>query len=127
MEPMPLYGGMSAIIFFAAMGLPGLCGFVGEVFVVLATWSFSKVLAILAALTVVLTAAYILWTVQRVYFGTNSAYKDLPDMDLRETSIATPLVVFSILLGILPSYFLLSWMSPTIDGFVDALKNLGAN
>jgi NADH-quinone oxidoreductase subunit M len=126
MEPMPLFGGISAIIFFAAMGLPGLCGFVGEVFVVLATWNFSKVLAILAALTVVLTAAYILWTVQRVYFGTNAAYKDYADMDLREVTIATPLVVFSVLLGIFPSYFLLSWMSPSIDGFVDALKTLGA-
>jgi NADH-quinone oxidoreductase subunit M len=127
MEPMPLYGGISAIIFFAAMGLPGLCGFVGEVFVVLATWNFSKVLAILAALTVVLTAAYILWTLQRVYFGVNAAYKDYPDMDLREVTIATPLLVFSVLLGIFPSYFLLSWMSPSIDGFVDALKSLGAH
>ena len=35
MTPMPLYGGLSAILFFASMGLPGLCGFVGEVFVVL--------------------------------------------------------------------------------------------
>src|SRR5262249_21173611 len=34
-EPMPLYGGISAIIFFAAMGLPGMCGFVGEFMVVL--------------------------------------------------------------------------------------------
>src|SRR6516225_637366 len=83
-EPMPLYGGISAIIFFAAMGLPGLCGFVGEVFVVLAAWNFSPVVAFLAALTVVLTAAYILWTVQRVYFGTNPAYKGFPDMSLRE-------------------------------------------
>ena len=41
-EPMPLYGGISAIIFFAAMGLPGMCGFVGEFMVVLATWNFSK-------------------------------------------------------------------------------------
>ena len=32
-EPMPLYAGMSAILFFASMGLPGLCGFVGEFFV----------------------------------------------------------------------------------------------
>ena len=35
MTSMPLYGGMAAILFFASMGLPGLCGFVGEVFVVL--------------------------------------------------------------------------------------------
>ena len=40
-EPMPLYGGISAVIFFAAMGLPGMCGFVGEFMVVLATWNFS--------------------------------------------------------------------------------------
>src|SRR5207244_11064458 len=99
MEPMPLYGGISAIIFFAAMGLPGLCGFVGEVFVVLATWGFSKLLATLAAATVVITAAYILWTMQRVYLGTNPAYKDYKDMDLREVLIAIPLVVLSVLLG----------------------------
>ena len=42
-EPMPLYTGMGAVIFFAGMGLPGLCGFVGEAMVVLATWEFSKV------------------------------------------------------------------------------------
>ena len=34
-EPMPLYAGFSAILFFASMGLPGLCGFVGEFCVVL--------------------------------------------------------------------------------------------
>ena len=64
-EPMPLYGGISALIFFAALGLPGLCGFVGEFMVVLSAWNFSmpglpdigKVFAVLAALTVVITAA----------------------------------------------------------------------
>src|ERR1700693_4358569 len=71
-EPMPLYGGISALIFFAAMGLPGLCGFVGEFMVILATWNFEPggpIFAVLAALTVILTAAYILWTLQRVYLG----------------------------------------------------------
>jgi NADH-quinone oxidoreductase subunit M len=124
MEPMPLYGGISAIIFFAAMGLPGLCGFVGEVFVVLATWGFSKLLAFLAALTVVITAAYILWTMQRVYLGTNPAYKDYKDMDLREVLIAIPLVVLSVALGVLPSFFLLNWMQPSLDVFVNSLAML---
>jgi len=125
MEPMPLYGGISAIIFFAAMGLPGLCGFVGEVFVVLAAWNFSPVVAFLAALTVVLTAAYILWTVQRVYFGTNPAYKGFPDMSLREVLIAAPLVVLSVALGVFPSYLLLSWMEPSIAGLVNTLAAVG--
>src|SRR5207253_8296178 len=75
-EPMPLYGGISAVIFFAALGLPGLCGFWGEFMVVLATWYYDKTFAILAAGTVIVTAAYILWTLQRVYLGTNPTYKD---------------------------------------------------
>jgi NADH-quinone oxidoreductase subunit M len=131
-EPMPLYGGISAIIFFAAMGLPGMCGFVGEFFVILGTWNFStpdfpnigKVLAILAALTVVLTAAYILWTLQRVYLGTNPAYKDYPDINLRELLCIVPLVILSVLLGVLP-FLLLSWMEPHVTGLVDWLAQMG--
>ena len=71
MEPMPLYGGLAAILFFASMGLPGLCGFVGEIFVVLAAWNYQPVLAIPAILATVLTAGYLLWTWQRVFLGTN--------------------------------------------------------
>ena len=66
------------------MGLPGMCGFVGEFMVVLATWDYSHVYSILAALTVVVTAAYILWTLQRVFMGTNAVYKDYSDINLRE-------------------------------------------
>jgi NADH-quinone oxidoreductase subunit M len=123
-EPMPLYGGISAIIFFGAMGLPGMCGFVGEFMVVLATWNYSIVYSVLAAATVVLTAAYILWTLQRVYLGQNPAYKDFPDISFRELLCITPLIVLAILLGVLPN-LLLSWMEPSVTGLVDALAQLG--
>jgi NADH-quinone oxidoreductase subunit M len=124
-EPMPLYGGISAIIFFAALGLPGLCGFVGEFMVILSTWNFStpdmpyigKVYAVLAALTVVITAAYILWTLQRVYFGVNPAYKDYPDINTRELVCIIPLVVLAVVLGVLP-FLLLDWMDPHVTGLV---------
>jgi NADH-quinone oxidoreductase subunit M len=124
-EPMPLYGGISAIIFFAAMGLPGLCGFVGEFMVVLATWNYSILFAVLAAATVVLTAAYILWTLQRVYLGTNPAYKGFPDINLRELLCVVPLVVLAVVLGVLPQQLLLSWMEPSVTGLVDTLAQLG--
>jgi NADH-quinone oxidoreductase subunit M len=124
-EPMPLYGGLSAIIFFAAMGLPGMCGFVGEFMVVLATWNYDKLFAILAALTVVLTAAYILWTLQRVYLGQNPAYKGYPDITLREVLCIVPLVVLSVALGVLPQQLLLSWMEPTVKGLVQWLAQVG--
>jgi NADH-quinone oxidoreductase subunit M len=123
-EPMPLYGGISAIIFFAAMGLPGMCGFVGEFMVVLGTWNYSQTLSILAALTVILTAAYILWTLQRVYLGQNSAYKDYPDISARELACITPLVVFSVLLGVMPN-LLLSWMEPSVTALVNVLAHIG--
>jgi NADH-quinone oxidoreductase subunit M len=131
-EPMPLYGGISAIIFFAAMGLPGMCGFVGEFMVILGTWNFAvdgfpdigKVVSVLAALTVVLTAAYILWTLQRVYLGTNPAYKDYPDINLRELLCIVPLVILSVLLGVLP-FLLLNWMEPDVTGLVVSLEQLG--
>ncbi len=123
LEPMPLYGGISAIIFFAAMGLPGMCGFVGEFMVVLATWNYSPTFAVLAALTVVLTAAYILWTVQRVYFGTNAAYNAFTDINVRELCCIVPLVVLSVVLGVLPN-LLLSWMAPSVSGLVENLAKL---
>jgi NADH-quinone oxidoreductase subunit M len=132
LEPMPLYGGISAIIFFAAMGLPGLCGFIGEFWVILGTWNFEppdfpnfgKILAVLAAMTVVLTAAYILWTLQRVYLGQNPAYKGYPDINFRELLCVLPLVVFAIALGVAPR-LLLSWMEPSISGLIDTWAGLG--
>ena len=112
---MPLYGAMSYVIFFGSMGLPGLCGFVAEVFVVLAAFNYSPILAILAAAAVILTAGYILWTIQRVFLGRSEAWKGLPDMNFREIVIAVPLVVLTIAMGIFPQPLVLSWMSPSVD------------
>ena len=66
---MPVYSGFAIGIFFAGLGLPGLCGFIGEVFVVLSVWNFSTALAVVSAAVVILTAGYILWAIQRVYLG----------------------------------------------------------
>jgi NADH-quinone oxidoreductase subunit M len=123
-EPMPLYAGISAVIFFAAMGLPGMCGFIGEVFVVLAAWNFSVLFSVLSAVTVVITAAYILWTVQRVFLGTNPNYKNLPDMSWGEIACIAPLVALSILLGVLPGLLVFNWMEPSVTGLVDTLANV---
>ena len=59
---MPVYSGLAIGIFFAGLGLPGLCGFIGEVFVTLSVWNYSKALAVISASVVILTAGYILWT-----------------------------------------------------------------
>jgi len=122
---MPIYGGLSMGIFFAGMGLPGLCGFWGEVYVVLATWTYSKVLAIAAAGVVILTAGYILWTVQRVLLGPE--YKGphgeaLTPMTGREIAIAGPLLALAILFGVYPQ-LALNYFTPSVDATVDRLSD----
>ncbi len=81
----------------------------------------------LAALTVVITAAYILWTIQRVFMGENPPYKDYPDITVREIVCITPLVVLSVALGVLPGYLLLNWMEPSVTGLVDTLARFNMN
>jgi NADH-quinone oxidoreductase subunit M len=121
---MPEYTGLAAVIFFAGLGLPGLCGFVGEIFSVLSCWNFSPLLAIIAASGVILTAGYILWTVQRVYFGPE--YKGphpeaITPITTREKSVAYTLVVFAFLLGIFPNY-LFSRMDKSITSLVQSMS-----
>lgn len=102
---MPVYSALAVGIFFAGLGLPGLCGFIGEVFVVLSAWNFNKLLAIVAAAGVILTAGYILWAIQRVYLGPE--YKgphaeDITPMNAREMTIGAVILVFAIILGVYP-------------------------
>jgi NADH-quinone oxidoreductase subunit M len=102
---MPLYGGLAVGLFFAGMGLPGLCGFVGEIFTVLSAWNYSPLLAIIAASGVILTAGYILWAIQRVYLG--AEYKGphpeaITPINAREASIGFVLLALCILFGVYP-------------------------
>lgn len=120
---MPVYSGLAMGIFFAALGLPGLCGFIGEFFVVLSVWTYSKALAVVAASVVILTAGYILWTIQRVYLGPE--YKGphseaLAPATPREVAIAAPLLAFAILFGVFPQ-ILFSYMSPTVNKTAESL------
>jgi NADH-quinone oxidoreductase subunit M len=124
MTSMPLYGGLSAVLFFASMGLPGLCGFVGEFFVVIGTWNYHPGLAIAAILATVLTAGYLLWTWQRVYLGVNPATATYPDLTAREAVVLTAFCVLAIALGVLPQTLVLNWMEPSVTGQVEALAVL---
>ena len=122
---MPVYSGIAFGIFFAGLGLPGLCGFIGEVFVTLSVWSFSQALAVISAATVILTAGYILWTLQRVYLGPE--YKGphgdhITPMTARELAIGAPLLALAIVFGVYPQA-IFNYMTPTIDYNVHQLAD----
>jgi NADH-quinone oxidoreductase subunit M len=121
---MPVYTAMAMGIFFAGLGLPGLCGFIGEVFVVLSIWPYSQVLAVISAAVVILTAAYILWAIQRVYLGPE--YKgpheeEITPSNLRENSIGIAILALCILFGIFPYQCAIQYMTPTIHRQTQAL------
>jgi NADH-quinone oxidoreductase subunit M len=108
---MPVFATMFMIATLASIGLPGLNGFIGE-FLILNGSFFSelyanKSYAVIAAIGVILAAAYMLWMYQRVMFGpvTHEENKKLVDLDAREIGLLIPLVVFMIWIGIRPVDF----------------------
>ncbi len=99
----PIYTGITSLAFFASLGLPGLSGFWAEVLVFLGAFPIYKGLTICAGLAIILTAAYLLWALQRIFLGPlNEKYKDLEDISLRELATLIPLAVITLILGIYP-------------------------
>ncbi|MCZ6776529.1 MAG: NADH-quinone oxidoreductase subunit M [Ignavibacteria bacterium] len=109
---MPVYAAFFMIVMLSSIGLPGLNGFVGEFLILVGSFK-SKYLgshwfAILAATGVVLTAVYLLWSYQRVFFGKleNVANQKLKDLSVREWAVLVPVVVFIVWIGVYPHTFL---------------------
>jgi NADH-quinone oxidoreductase subunit M len=123
---MPVYTGLAILGFFAAMGLPGMCGFIGEIYVLLGCWQAqvlgpvgAKVLTIIAAAGMVLTAGYILWSIQRVFLGpAKPEYADVPEISRREIGIMAPLGGLAIVLGILPWQTVFTFIHGTLDNIL---------
>jgi NADH-quinone oxidoreductase subunit M len=80
-------------------------------------------LAIISCLGVILTAGYMLWTVQRVFFGPERReYKSFPEVNNREVTVLTPLAIMCVLLGILPTLFFFAYTQTTVQAMFGLLK-----
>ena len=103
--PMPRYALFLMIFALSSLGLPGTNSFVGEFLVLAGTFLWSRVATAFAALGVILAAAYILWLMQRVVFGSpSSAHRaQLLDLNARETATLVPLVILVFVIGIFPN------------------------
>ncbi len=100
---MPKYAVWTAFAFFAALGLPGLSGFIAEALVFLGSYQRYPGLTVVALSGIVLGAAYLLWTIQRAFLGkVNEAYVGFPDISTREVISLFPLAVLVLVLGIYP-------------------------
>ncbi len=89
---MPEYSGITGLAFMASLGLPGLAGFIGEFLVFVGAFVQFRIMTILSATAVIITAAYYLWTMQRMFLGQlNEKWKSLLDMNWRERLTLYPL------------------------------------
>lgn len=120
-QNMPVYFALSMVGFFAALGLPGMSGFVSEVAVFLGGFRGQPLVTAIATSGVVFTAGYILWTMQRVYLGAQKPeYADYSDCSGRELVMLVPLAALSILFGIFPS-IILNMFTHSTDLFLSLL------
>jgi len=87
--PMPVIAALYLFTCFASAGLPMLNGFVGEFLILGGTFQKHAAWASWAALGVIFSAVYLLWSYQRVFFGaiTQERNAALPDADRRERVI----------------------------------------
>ncbi|MEI8032283.1 MAG: NADH-quinone oxidoreductase subunit M [Chlorobiaceae bacterium] len=121
---MPRYAAVVTIAWFASLGLPGLSGFISEAFVFVGAFSSvtTRYIAMVSVLGIVFGAAYLLWSLQRMFLGKrkpDAAYdlelgadghehihfhdwKGKLDLDSRELVMLVPLAVITIFLGIYP-------------------------
>ena len=108
---MPVFAALFLIITFSSIAVPGTNGFIGEFLVLLGTFKSTEVpmwIAVLASTGVILGASYMLWMVQRVFFGPLVQVENarLKDLNGRELATALPFVVMVLVMGVLPAFFL---------------------
>ncbi len=118
---MPVYTGFVTVAFFAAIGLPGMSGFISEALVFVGAFGVdvTRILTIISTLGILLGAAYMLWTLQRIFFGPlNEKWASLTDLDKREYAMLVPLALIVIFLGIYPSA-MLDVMNSSVNSLVN--------
>jgi NADH-quinone oxidoreductase subunit M len=105
---MPKLTAAFLIITLASIGLPGLNGFVGEFLILLGAFRWDPRFVVFAGLGVILSAVYMLWMLQRVYYGpvTHTENATLPDLQPREWAAVIPLCALALVMGVFPTLFL---------------------
>jgi NADH-quinone oxidoreductase subunit M len=113
----PVYAGIFSLAFFAALGLPGLSGFIGEALCFIGAFPVYRTLTIISLTGVVLTAGYVLWMLQRVLLGPlNPRYENLQEISGREIFTLAPLGAIVVILGI--------WPAPVLNLMTSSMNNL---
>jgi NADH-quinone oxidoreductase subunit M len=116
---MPIYATLFVITVMSSIGLPFLNGFVGEFLIMIGMFTstiltamngtnWNYIAAMFACIGVILAAVYLLWMVQRMFFGKITVEKNrhLSDLSWREIGLLLPLLFLMVYMGVYPRPFL---------------------
>ncbi|SNT21441.1 NADH dehydrogenase subunit M [Noviherbaspirillum humi] len=104
---MPRFAAFFVLFSMANCGLPATSGFIGEFMVILGAVKFNFWIGLLAATALIFGAAYSLWLVKRVIFGTvgNQHVAELTDISSREFFMLGMLAIAVLAMGVYPAPF----------------------
>ncbi len=119
----PLFSAILVFVSLSSIGVPGTNGFIGEFLVLLGAYRTTPVLAVIAASSVIIAAAYMLWAVQRILFNPldKPENEHIPDMNRRELLLMAPLLAGIIWLGVYPAP-VLRRLQPAAENFVRTVE-----
>jgi NADH-quinone oxidoreductase subunit M len=124
----PMFAVMLTIVTFSSIGVPGTNGFVGEFLVLLGSFRTQPILSLIATTAVIISAAYLLWAIQRILFNPldKAENEHVPDLNRRELAIMIPLVAAIVWLGVYPAPVLrrMEGAAAKFVSTVDARRNL---
>ena len=112
---MPMLATLFTFAGLASLGLPGLAGFVAEYMVFTGSFQVWTAITIVSVFTMILTAAYLLWMLKRVFYGPfNKRWDWLPDASAREMVPLYALAGLIVFVGIYPTA-LISVITPSLS------------
>jgi len=123
---MPMLATLFTFAGLASLGLPGLAGFVAEYMAFTGSFKSLSAITVISVFTMILTAAYLLWMLKRVFYGPfNTRWSRLPDANLRESIPLFTLAAVIVVVGIYPT-FLINVIAPSLTHVlthtVDAIR-----
>jgi NADH-quinone oxidoreductase subunit M len=124
-KTMPLLATLFTFAGLASLGLPGLAGFVAEYITFTSSYQVWNVVTIVSVFTMILTAAYILWMLKRVFYGPfNTKWNRLPDANWREALPLITLAVVIVFVGVFPN-FLIDVITPALSALLHGVSSVG--
>jgi len=100
----PMFAAMLTIVTFSSIGLPGTNGFIGEFLVLIGSFRTVPIFAVVATTVVIVSAAYLLWAIQRILFNSldKPENEHVSDLNGRELAVMLPLIACIVWLGVYP-------------------------